>query len=253
MAMPAAGIPRRSVWPGRGDRAAGVRPLAHPSPNFGARREGARPSLVVLHYTAMASAEDALARLSDPACEVSAHYLIAEDGRVYQLVDEAERAWHAGAGSWGATRDVNSASIGIELANPGNAPFAAPLVAALEDLLADILTRHRIPPERVIAHSDCAPGRKADPGARFDWRRLALGGLSVWPESATTGGMADPAAFLADLRGFGYGAEVAPDLLLAAFRLRFRPGAGGPLSAADAAAAADLARRYPVDRTGAGA
>lgn len=223
----------------------------HPSPNFGQRRGGAGVSLVVLHYTAMASAEAALARLCDPGHEVSAHYLVAEDGRVFGLVDEAERAWHAGAGAWGGIGDVNSASIGIELANPGDAPFAAPLMAALEALLADILARHSLPPEAVIGHSDCAPGRKTDPGPRFDWRRLARSGLSVWPETGEAH-EAPPAGFQADLRRIGYTAAAPPEALLAAFRLRFRPGARGPLAAADAAAAADLARRYPIDRRRAG-
>ncbi|MDH3263382.1 MAG: N-acetylmuramoyl-L-alanine amidase [Paracoccaceae bacterium] len=231
--------------------------LAHPSPNFGERRGGARPSLVVLHYTAMPSAEAALDRLSAPEHEVSAHYLVAEDGRVFRLVDEASRAWHAGRAAWGAVTDVNSASIGIELANPGGAPFAAPLMASLEALLADILARHAFAPERVIAHSDCAPGRKHDPGARFDWRRLVRAGLSVWPAAAQGAGQGagqGPApsmpAFLADLRTFGYTAEAPPEALLDAFRLRFRPGADGPLAPADTGLAADLACRYPVDRMG---
>jgi N-acetylmuramoyl-L-alanine amidase len=240
---------------------AAVPPLAFPSPNHGPRRGGARPSLVVLHYTAMPSAEAALARLTAPEHQVSAHYLVAEDGRVFALVDEAQRAWHAGAGAWGATTDVNSASIGIELANPGDAPFAAPQMAALEALLTEVMGRHGIPPERVIAHSDCAPGRKADPGARFDWRRLALRGLSVWPSvlpapdapAADNAALPDPAAFLGHLWALGYAPAAAPEALLAAFRLRFRPGAQGPLGPADLAAAADLARRYPVDRAGAGA
>lgn len=227
-----------------------MRILAHPSPNFGERRGGARPTLVVLHYTAMPTAEAALARLCSPEHEVSAHYLVAEDGRVFRLVDEARRAWHAGKGAWGAVTDVNSASIGIELANPGDAPFAAPLMASLEALLADILDRHAIPPERVIAHSDCAPDRKADPGARFDWRRLARAGLSVWPEAGESF-EADPARLRADLRSFGYTAAAAPEALLAAFRLRFRPGAGGPLGPADMAAASSLAGRFPVEGTAA--
>lgn len=222
--------------------------LSHPSPNCGGRRGGARPSLIVLHYTAMPTAEAALARLCDPVCEVSAHYLIAEDGRVFALVDEAARAWHAGAGAWGAVTDVNSHSIGIELANPGDAPFAAPLMAALEPLLAGIMARHAIPPERVIAHSDCAPGRKSDPGPRFDWRRLARAGLSVWPEPMAADETPDMAAFLARLRAFGYSADVPPDVLLSAFRLRFAPGAGGRLRPEDMALAAALARAWPVDR-----
>jgi N-acetylmuramoyl-L-alanine amidase len=220
-----------------------VRVISHPSPNAGERRAGVRPSLVVLHYTAMRCAEDALARLCAPEFEVSAHYLIAEDGRVFAMVDEDRRAWHAGAGAWGAVTDVNSASIGIELANPGDAPFAAALMDALEALLAEILGRHRLPPEAVIAHSDCAPGRKIDPGRRFDWRRLARAGLSVWPEPEAA--PEPPGGDLApDLRRFGYTAEAPPDVILAAFRLRFRSGASGPPDATDAAIARCLAGRW---------
>ncbi|MEM8657115.1 MAG: N-acetylmuramoyl-L-alanine amidase, partial [Pseudomonadota bacterium] len=151
------------------------------SPNYGARPEGARVELVVLHYTAMEAAEAALERLCDPAHEVSAHYLIGGCGTVWQMVAEADRAWHAGAGSWQGRADVNSRSIGIELANPGDAPFAARQMGALEGLLKDLLPRYDLPADAVIGHSDMAPGRKRDPGARFDWRRLARRGLSVWP------------------------------------------------------------------------
>lgn len=160
---------------------------AFPSSNHGLRRDGAVPSLVVLHYTAMATAESALARLCDPAAEVSAHYLIAEDGRLFALVPEGARAWHAGVGSWRGRGDVNSWSIGIELANPGPLadfpPFPGPQMLALEALLDGIMARWGIGPEAVIGHSDMAPGRKADPGPKFDWRRLALGGRAVWPDS----------------------------------------------------------------------
>lgn len=222
---------------------------AFPSPNHGERRGGLRPSLVVLHYTAMPSAAEARARLCDPAAEVSAHWLIDRDGGAEQLVDEAARAWHAGAGEWAGAGDVNSRSIGIELQNTGAEPFAEPQMAALELLLAGILDRWAIPPQGVIGHSDMAPDRKGDPGARFDWRRLALAGLSVWPRAASP---ADPARFAADARRFGY-PEAPPDRLLAAFRLRFRPWAAGPLDATDAALAADLATRFPVDGAAAGA
>lgn len=229
--------------------------IRHPSPNSGPRRGGARPSLVVLHYTGMASAEAALARLSDPAAEVSAHYLIAADGRLWQLVDEAERAWHAGAGSWRGLGDVNSRSIGIELDNSGQAPFAAPLMDALEALLPGILQRWGIPPEGVIGHADMAPERKSDPGPRFDWRRLARQGLAICAEPPATtpaetpaavGTDPDPACFLAAAAAFGYPAADL-SLILRAFRDRFRPWARGPLAAADLALAEDLARRYPVD------
>jgi N-acetylmuramoyl-L-alanine amidase len=213
--------------------------LSHPSPNFGERRGRGRVELVVLHYTAMPSCAEALDRLCDPAAEVSAHYLIDRDGTVRTLVDEGARAWHAGAGEWGGEGDVNSRSIGIELANTGREPFAEHQMAALERLLAGVLERHALPPEAVIAHSDMAPERKGDPGARFDWRRLALQGLAVWPE------VAEPGDFMADLRAFGY-PEAAPETLLTAFRLRFRPWATGALDDTDLALAAGL-RRFAVD------
>ncbi|MBC7143508.1 MAG: N-acetylmuramoyl-L-alanine amidase [Rhodobacteraceae bacterium] len=190
----------------------------------------------------MPSCDAARDRLCDPAAEVSAHYLISESGVVEALVPEEARAWHAGAGAWGQVTDVNSHSIGIELANPGDAPFPEPQMAALETLLPAIMARWGIPPERVIGHSDMAPERKRDPGPRFDWRRLALGGLSVWPE-----GQGDPGAgFATSASALGY-PEAAPGARLAAFRLRFRPGASGPEDAADRALAAGLARRFPVD------
>jgi N-acetylmuramoyl-L-alanine amidase len=223
--------------------------VSFPSPNRGERRGGLRLSLVVIHYTGMATCAAARDRLCDPAAEVSAHWLVDEGGRAEQLVDEAERAWHAGAGAWGGAGDVNSRSIGIELANPGDAPFAAPQMRGLERVLAGVMDRWGIPPQGVIGHSDMAPGRKRDPGPRFDWRGLARAGLAVWP---APGALADPAGFAAAARAFGY-PDVADDLLLAAFRLRFRPWAAGPADAADAGMAADLAARFPVDRGSAGA
>lgn len=222
-------------------------PLWRPSPNCGPRRGGARPDLIVLHYTAM-PLEGALARLCDPAAEVSAHYLIARDGRLFQLVDEDARAWHAGAGSWGAVTDVNSRSIGIELDNSGAEPFSQPLMTTLEALLAQVMARRALPPERVIGHSDMAPGRKSDPGRRFDWRRLARQGLSVWPAPGGAVPAPDEAAFRAATARIGYGTGWTTGTVLAAFRLRFRPQATGPLAAADMGAALDLARRFPVDR-----
>lgn len=217
-----------------------LRLIQRPSPNFGPRKGGALPDIVVIHYTAMASAEAACRALSNPEVEVSAHYLIAEDGCVMAMVDEAERAWHAGAGRWGDVADVNSRSIGIELANDGFSPFSAALMDALEELLAGIMERWGVPASRVIAHSDLAPGRKIDPGRRFDWQRLARGGLAVWAEGA--GGDVD--AFRRNAAAFGYTADVDDETVLAAFRLRFRPWAEGPLDAVDAGLAADLARRF---------
>ena len=212
-----------------------------PSPNHGARRGGVQPRLIVLHYTGMTTCAEAQARLCDPAAEVSAHWLISEAGEAIALVPEHRRAWHAGAGEWGGLADVNSRSIGVELANPGDGPFPEAQMAALERLLGEIMVRWRIPAQGVIAHSDMAPCRKGDPGPRFDWRRLALHGLAVWPEPGAPGAARATGDFWADLRAFGY-PDVAPDALLAAFRLRFRPWGQGPLASADAAVAAGLAQ-----------
>lgn len=202
----------------------------------------------------MTSAKAAADTLCNPETEVSAHYLIAEDGEAMSLVPEALRAWHAGAGSWGGTTDVNSHSIGIELANTGFTPFSAAQMDALVDILKGIRARWGIRPERVIGHSDMAPARKIDPGPRFDWRRLAREGLSVWPASAAFAPLTeesltetDDAHFAAAMAAFGYTATNDATLLLNAFRLRFRPQCAGPLDATDIAMITDLIRRFPVD------
>ncbi|MDO5603730.1 MAG: N-acetylmuramoyl-L-alanine amidase [Paracoccus sp. (in: a-proteobacteria)] len=191
-----------------------------------------RPSLVVVHFTGMADCAAARARLCDPAAEVSAHWLIAEDGRTEALVPEDRRAWHAGAGAWRGVADINSHSVGIELANPGDRPFPAPQMTALEGLLAQIMARWGIGPQGVIAHSDMAPGRKSDPGPRFDWRRLARAGLAIWPDAP--GDAQAPLA--ASLDAIGY-PEADPDTRLTAFRLRWRPWGTGAETAEDRAMA----------------
>lgn len=228
-----------------GERVASPEVVQHSSPNTGQRREGARPDILLLHFTDMASAEAALARLCDPAAGVSCHYLIAEDGRLWQLVDEGARAWHAGAGRWGDVADVNSRSIGVELANRGDHPFPEMQMRALEALMRGVMARWSIPPERVLGHSDVAPDRKVDPGPHFDWRRLALQGLAVWPRA---GAEADSAAFREMSGQVGYGLEFTDAQVLAALRLRWRPWARGPLGAGDMAVLADIAARFPVDR-----
>ncbi len=207
---------------------------AHSSPNFGPRRDGARPDMVVLHYTGMDTAGAARERLCDPAAEVSAHYLVCEDGHAWRLVDEEMRAWHAGAAAWGGVTDVNSRSIGIEIANPGHElgypPFTEAQMRALEDLLAGMLERLAIPPERVVSHACVSPGRKRDPGEKFDWRRLALSGLSVWLDPEP-GADEDPdaARFRAAAARFGYsvppsGAWCAGTLAVwQAYAMRFLP------------------------------
>lgn len=224
--------------------------IEHPSPNFGPRRGGVVPDMVVVHFTAMATAEAALARLCDPAFEVSAHYLVAEDGRVWRLVDEAERAWHAGAGAWRGAGDLNSRSIGIELANTagldGFPPFPEPQMMALEGLVDGIMERWGVRPEGVIGHSDLAPGRKADPGRKFDWLRLALQDRAVWPGAVEVGdggwdGFCEAAA------RFGYVTpqEGGREAVLEAFRQRFRPWAQGDAPDGwDVAVIRDLAARF---------
>jgi len=154
------------------------------SPNFDARAGGRAPDMIVLHYTGMESAAAALDRLRDRDARVSAHYLIDEAGRILALVPEPERAWHAGIASWHGVGDINSASIGIELVNPGHEfgyrDFPAIQIEALIALIGDIRTRWPIVPARVVGHSDVAPLRKADPGERFPWDRLARAGHAIW-------------------------------------------------------------------------
>jgi len=198
------------------------------------------PCFVVLHYTAMATAEDAIARLCDPAAEVSAHYVICKTGRVTQLVPEGLRAWHAGTGEWRGLTDINSRSIGIELDNDGRGPFAAPLMQSLEHLLAGILAAWDIPSENVIGHSDMAPGRKSDPGPFFDWTRLENAGLAgTSPQAVWTDDM-NLDQFRHAAQAAGYTADVSDDALLEAVRLRHRPGATGPLNPDDFAVLAQV-------------
>ncbi|WP_370401919.1 N-acetylmuramoyl-L-alanine amidase [Sulfitobacter sp. JB4-11] len=203
------------------------------SPNFGPRRDGLHPHLIVLHYTAMENAEAALERLCDPDAEVSAHYLIAGDGTVYQMVPEDQRAWHAGAGEWAGQEDINSRSIGIELDNRGDHPFSEPLMRSLEALLRQIMARSSIAAEGIIGHSDMAPGRKGDPGPHFDWARLARQGLAAAAGDDTGPDDPDPDSFRHLAVAAGYTADVDDETLLTAVRLRFRPFASGPLCAAD--------------------
>lgn len=205
----------------------------HPSPNFAPRRDALIPSIVVLHYTAMANARVAIDRLCDPESQVSAHYVICRSGAVTQLVAEDQRAWHAGAGEWRGQDDVNSRSIGIELDNAGTHPFPEPQMTALEDLLTGILARWPIAAQDVIGHSDMAPGRKTDPGPRFDWARLARQGLARPAASVAPPIRLTEAAFRNLAQAAGYTAAVDHETLLSAVRLRFRPHACGPLAEAD--------------------
>lgn len=159
--------------------------VPRPSPNHGPRPEGARVELLVLHYTGMPTAADALNRLTDPQSNVSAHYTVDEDGTVYVHVPEDRRAWHAGVSSWKGRGDVNSRSVGVEIVNPGHEfgyrPFPRVQMEAVAELCRGILDRHKLPPSAVVAHSDVAPARKQDPGELFDWPWLAERGIGAWP------------------------------------------------------------------------
>lgn len=235
-----------------------------PSPNFTARRGDARPDMVVLHYTGMTSTEEAVARLCDPAAEVSAHYLIDADGTVTRLVAEDMRSWHAGVAAWGGTTDVNSHAIGIELANPGHEagypPFPEPQMAALEGLLGRLIARWSIRPERVLGHGCVAPGRKIDPGEKFDWRRLARQDMAVWLDrEAVDPGPADAARFQHAARRFGYavpeGEQWCPATLAVwrAFAMRFLPMHASERPRADGVMLLErLAQRWPCNAHGAG-
>lgn len=157
-----------------------------PSPNFDARR--GPPDMLVLHYTGMSTAEEAVARLRDPASKVSAHYVVDEDGSILRLVAEERRAWHAGAGAWQGETDCNAASVGVEIVNPGHEfgyrDFPEVQIDAVISLVSDIRSRWTIPDARIIGHSDLAPERKQDPGERFPWKRLAAVGHGLWFEPA---------------------------------------------------------------------
>ena len=212
------------------------------SPNFGARRDGMTPDCVVLHYTGMETGEAAEAWLCTPESEVSAHYLVHEDGRIVQMVRESDRAWHAGKGSWKGRCDVNSFSIGVEVVNPGPLgdfpDFPEAQVEAVAALSRGICARHGILPERVLAHSDVSPGRKIDPGERFPWARLHALGVGHWVAPAPVqggrffapGDRGEPVeAFQSMLSLYGYGLEISgvfdeeTRLAVEAFQRHFRP------------------------------
>jgi len=220
-------------------------PLARrflPSPNHGERRGHGWPDCLILHYTGMPTALGAIAWLRDPRSEVSCHYVVDEDGEVLQVVAESRRAWHAGVGVWKGERDLNSASIGIEICNPGHdgglPPFPRAQIEATIALCQDICARHAIRPERVLAHSDIASARKRDPGERFPWDELARSGVGHWVAPAAVPG--DPLfaracegphvrSLQALLSLYGYGLEMsgvydrATEIVVAAFQRHFRP------------------------------
>jgi N-acetylmuramoyl-L-alanine amidase len=215
----------------------------HPSPNVGDRRNGCRPYLVVLHYTGMVSAEQAIEWLAHPESGVSCHYVVDEAGTITQMVSEAMRAWHAGVSQWSGESDVNSASIGIEIQNPGHdkgyPDFPPAQMQAVAELCSDIATRRAIAPHGIVAHSDVAPGRKIDPGEKFNWSWLADQGVGHWVEPAPLDAKCGDLVAECDadliaqtqslLRRYGYGVETHGQLdertgiVIRAFQSHFRP------------------------------
>ena len=227
--------------------------IERPSPNHGERRGPV--DMLLLHYTDMVRAEDAVALLCDPAAQVSAHYVAGEDGRVWRLVDEDRRAWHAGVAWWAGETDINSRSIGIEISNPGHSHgyrrFPEAQMLAVMALCRDIIARHRIPAHRVLGHSDVAPGRKIDPGHLFDWRGLARGGIGLFPDRLVPAVMAEADAVAALTRiGYRTGAATFDDpvsrMALNGFRRHWEPLAlGQPYDPRGAAMLQQLAEMCP--------
>jgi N-acetylmuramoyl-L-alanine amidase len=213
------------------------------SPNHGERRTGAQIDMIVLHYTGMSSTTAAIDHLCSPYSEVSAHYVVLEDGTIIQCVPEARRAWHAGQAAWAGETDINSCSIGIEIANPGHdhgyPEFPRRQIAAVTTLCRSIFTRHKIPRERVLGHSDVAPARKRDPGEKFPWRILHGSGIGLWVNPAPIApngpiyvlGESDATVAEAQrlLAGYGYAASQSGYIdgptrdAIAAFQRHFRP------------------------------
>ncbi|SON55738.1 N-acetylmuramoyl-L-alanine amidase AmiD precursor [Hartmannibacter diazotrophicus] len=212
------------------------------SPNHGERAPGTRIEFVILHYTGMPSAEEACNWLCDPRSQVSSHYFVHEDGRVLRLVPEERRAWHAGVARWRGLDDINSRSIGIEIANPGHdhgyAEFPQSQIVSVIDLVAQIVARHNILPNDILAHSDIAPTRKDDPGEKFPWWQLYNAGLGAWvPPTPIRGGrffqqgdVGQPVeALQAMLALYGYDIEVSSyfddrtTAVVKAFQRHFRP------------------------------
>jgi N-acetylmuramoyl-L-alanine amidase len=212
------------------------------SPNVGPRLGVTRPDMIILHYTGMQTGAAAEAWLCTPESQVSAHYLVHEDGRIVQMVRESDRAWHAGRSFWHGVTDNNSHSVGIEIVNPGQEfgyrPFPPRQIDAVIELCRGIIERHAILPQRVLGHSDIAPGRKIDPGERFPWRQLAASGVGHFVAPARSGGhpklsAGDAGEAVEELQSmlslYGYGIDItgifddATRVLVSAFQRHFRP------------------------------
>ncbi|MEK9595259.1 MAG: N-acetylmuramoyl-L-alanine amidase [Rhodospirillaceae bacterium] len=231
-----------------------------PSANFGDRRGQAVIDMLIIHFTDQPDLQSAVDILTDPNRAVSAHYLIAADGRILQLVNETDRAWHAGVAFWAGEHDINSRSIGIELDNPGIDtgvhPYPAAQMQSLQALAIDILCRHPIPARHVLGHSDVAPGRKQDPGPLFDWQRLAAAGVGLWPKDWPKTPVSNEFDWsqAADLLArIGYDPALiaaAPAAVVSAFQSHWRAAnIDGQLDAQTAAHIASIAAMVEADKS----
>ena len=217
-----------------------------PTPNFGERKGGVRPSMIVLHYTDTQDTQEALDYMMNPVREVSAHYVVEKDGQVIQMVKDEKRAWHAGKAYWRGERDINSYSIGVEIVNSGHTyghePFPEVQIEMVVRLCKRVMKKWGIEASGVLGHSDVAPGRKEDPGHLFPWQRLAEQGIGIWPEptagdfEAAAGILAQNGGFSGLLRQIGYDPDAGKEERVLAFHRRFYPekfGSGEDASVVD--------------------
>lgn len=216
--------------------------VIHPSPNFDARPAGAVIDTIILHYTGMPSAEEALARLCDDSQDgrdrgrVSAHYMVDVDGQTYSLVDDYDRAWHAGVSYWRGRKGLNDVSIGIELVNPGHefgyCAFPRAQMDALVHLCQSLMKKHPIRQENILSHAEVAPARKIDPGEKFNWRHLARNGIGIWPEMDGTDYphaqfyLSTPSHLRGALLQYGFDPEASTEAMCQAFNRRYCRNAG---------------------------
>lgn len=232
------------------------------SPNFNERKSlgggAVRPSMIILHYTGMKTAEEALERLCDPKSEVSAHYVIEESGKIHQLVDNGKRAWHAGKSYWEGLTDINSSSIGIEIVNKGHdfgyQEFPDKQIRVLEGVLKSLIQEYDIAPDKILGHSDIAPGRKVDPGEKFPWRRLAQKDIGLWATpmemdfQAAEDLILNELAVLELLGAYGYNIEIEFPVLIQEFHRHFYPERMDSLDGAGVPDVATIARLLSLIR-----
>ncbi len=219
--------------------------IKHPSPNYGLRRKNTEIEFIILHYTAM-STEKSLKRLCDPVHEVSCHYVIDPSGICYQLVDDRKRAWHAGKSYWRGYHDLNSRSLGVELVNSGNEKYPEAQMKSLIRLLKHLIESYKLCPKNILGHSDIAPSRKLDPGKWFDWKKLSIGGVALFPEVSAPM-ECDKQIFLTQAKRAGFNPNTKFEHILKTFRNRCRPSFTGEFDGYDCALMKKFADAFDID------